>query len=472
MRQALQFYIDGQWVDPVAPATLEVFNPATDAVLGLVSLGSAADLDRAVAAARKAFGPWSQTSRAERLEVLQRVLAQYQARLGDLAQAVTEEMGAPAALAQHAQVPAGMAHLAIAAEVLKGFVFEEPRGDTLIVREAIGVCGLITPWNWPLNQILCKIAPALATGCTMVLKPSEIAPFSSQILAEILHEAGVPAGVFNLVQGDGPGVGAPMASHPDIDMISFTGSTNAGVAVARAAASTVKRVAQELGGKSANIVLDDAALPASVAAGVQAMMVNSGQSCNAPSRMLVPMARMDEAIAAAQAAAARVSVGDPAEAVSMGPVASRAQWDKIQGLIQAGVAEGALLAAGGPGRPEGLQVGCYVRPTVFAKVSNAMTIAREEIFGPVLCILGYETLEEAIAIANDTDYGLAGYVSGADLAQARDVAAQLRAGQVSINLASDLSAPFGGYKTSGNGREWGEHGFHDFLETKAILGHG
>ena len=470
MRHALKFYIDGTWSDPAELNTLDVINPATQAVCGAIALGGAEDVDRAVAAAKTAFAGWSATSREVRLGVLARILEEYQKRFGDLAAALTDEMGAPSTLAQRAQVPAGMAHLAIAAKVLKDFAFEERRDGTLIVREAIGVCGLIAPWNWPLNQILCKVAPALATGCTVVLKPSEQAPFSSQILAEIMDAAGVPAGVFNLVQGDGPGVGASLARHPDVDMISFTGSTRAGIQVAQAAAPTVKRVTQELGGKSAFIVLDDEGMPRGVAAGVQALMINSGQSCNAPTRMLVPTARMDEAVAAARATLEQLHVGDPTGSAHMGPVASLSQWNKIQSLIAAGLEEGAQLVVGGTGRPDGLNQGYYVRPTVFANVANDMTIAREEIFGPVLSILGYADLAEAVAIANDSVYGLAAYVSGVDTEAARAVAARLRAGQVSVNGASDLSAPFGGYKMSGNGREWGEQGFHDYLETKAIIG--
>jgi aldehyde dehydrogenase (NAD+) len=470
MREYLKFYIDGQWVDPVELRQLDVINPATEAVCGRIALGQAADVDRAVRAARKAFASFSRTSREERLDLLQRVLAEYQRRFGELAEAVTEEMGAPASLAQRAQVPIGMGHLATAIEVLKTFAFEEDRGTTRILKEPIGVCGMITPWNWPLNQITAKVAPALATGCTMVLKPSEVAPFSGQIFAEIMHAAGAPAGVFNLVHGDGLGVGVPLSSHPEIDMVSFTGSTRAGVEVAKNAAPTVKRVAQELGGKSPNIILDDARFAAGVDHGVKAMMNNSGQSCNAPSRMLVPHGRMDEAIAVAKAAAETITVGDPAGNFKLGPVASEAQWNKIQGLIRKGIEEGATLVAGGPDRPDGLDKGYYVKPTVFANVTNEMTIAREEIFGPVLSILGYGALDEAVAIGNDTEYGLAAYVSGEDLARVREVAGRLRAGQVCLNGASDRTAPFGGYKMSGNGREWGEFAFHDYLETKAVIG--
>ncbi len=471
MREYTRFYIDGQWVEPAEMKTLDVINPATEEVCGRIALGGVADVDRAAKAARKAFRIWSRATREERLDVLERILAEYQKRFGDLCAAVTEEMGAPASLAQRAQVPAGMGHLKTAAEVLKGFPFEEPRGQTLIVKEPIGVCAMITPWNWPLNQIACKVAPAIATGCTMVLKPSEVAPFSGQIFAEIMHAAGVPAGVFNMVHGDGLGVGVPLSSHREVDMVSFTGSTRAGVEVAKNAAPTVKRVCQELGGKSPNIILDDAALEKGVKTGVARMMTNSGQSCNAPSRMLAPAGRMDEVIAAARAAAEAITVGDPTGNATLGPVVSEVQFGKIQHLIQTGLDQGAELVAGGPGRPEGLDKGYYVQPTVFARVTPDMTIAREEIFGPVLSIMAYESVDEAIEIGNDTEYGLAGYVHGADLAKAREVASQLRAGQVSINGGSDGMAPFGGYKMSGNGREWGDFAFHDFLEIKAMMGY-
>jgi aldehyde dehydrogenase (NAD+) len=472
MREYLKFYIDGRWVEPAQPKTLDVINPATEQVAGRISLGSAADVDAAVMAARRAFPKFSQTSREERLELMQAILAEYQKRFGELAQAITEEMGAPANLAQRAQAPIGMGHLSTAIEVLKSFTFEQDRGTTRIVKEPIGVCGFITPWNWPINQITCKVAPALATGCTMVLKPSEIAPFSAQIFAEILDAAGLPAGVFNLVNGDGPTVGAAIASHPEVDMVSFTGSTRAGVEVAKAAAPTVKRVHQELGGKSPNIILDDDAFAKGVTGGVRAVMNNSGQSCNAPTRMLVPSKRMPEAIEVARAAAEVTTVGDPNGNFQLGPVVSDVQWNKIQGLIQKGIDEGATLVAGGVGKPEGLETGYYVKPTVFANVTNDMTIAKEEIFGPVLSILGYETVDQAIEVGNDTEYGLAAYVSGADIAKAREVASRLRAGQVSINGAGgDLMAPFGGFKMSGNGREWGDFAFHEFLEVKAVLGY-
>lgn len=471
MREYLRFFVGGQWVDPVELRVLDVENPATERVCGSIAIGSSADVDRAVTAARTAFGPWSQSSRKERLDLLQSVLSEYQRRSADLAAAVTEEMGAPPALAAGPQVQMGLGHLVTTIDVLKNFCFETARGSTLLVREPIGVVGMITPWNWPLNQIACKVFPALAAGCTMVLKPSEIAPFSGQIFTEIVQSAGAPAGVYNMVHGDGPGVGAALSSHPGVDMVSFTGSTRAGIEVARNAAPTVKRVTQELGGKSPNIVLDDESFTAHVAAGVASMMLNSGQSCNAPSRMLVPAARMQEAIAVARATAEQVAVGDPGNPAAIGPVASRAQFDKIQRLIRAGIDEGAEVVAGGPGRPDGLDVGYYVRPTVFAGVSNQMTIAREEIFGPVLCILGYDGTDQAVEIGNDTDYGLYGYVSGADLDTARAVARRIRAGTVSINHAIDIKAPFGGYKLSGNGREWGEFGFDEYLETKAIVGY-
>ena len=472
MRDYLKFYIDGQWVDPAVPRTLDVINPATEAVAGRISLGSAADVDRAVKAARRAFESYSQTPVATRIALLEAVIAEYQKRYADMAAAITEEMGAPAALAQKSQAAMGLGHLQTALAVLKDYRFEEPRGTTLVRKEPIGVCAFITPWNWPVNQIACKAAPALAVGCTMVLKPSEIAPFSAQVWTEILHAAGVPAGVFNLVNGDGPGVGSALSAHPEVDMVSFTGSTRAGIEVARNAAPTVKRVHQELGGKSPNLILPDADLKRAVTAGVRSVMNNSGQSCNAPTRLLVPNSRMDEALAIAKAAAEATTVGAPDSGATLGPVVSAAQWDKIQTLIAKGLEEGATLVAGGPGRPAGLDKGYYVRPTVLGGVTNRMTVAREEIFGPVLVIIGYDDVEQAVRIANDTPYGLAAYVSGADLEQARAVARRLRAGQVNINSAPpDLMAPFGGFKQSGNGREWGDHAFGEFLEVKAMLGY-
>ncbi len=471
MREYFNFYIDGQWVAPAVPTTLDVINPATEAVAGRISMGSAADVDRAARAARRAFDAWSQTPLAARAALLEAIVAEYQKRYADMAAAITEEMGAPAALASKAQAAMGIGHLQTALTVLKSYAFEEARGSTLLRKEPIGVCGLITPWNWPMNQIACKVAPALAVGCTMVLKPSEIAPFSAQVWTEILHAAGVPAGVFNLVNGDGPTVGAAIAGHPEVDMVSFTGSTRAGIEVARNAAPTVKRVHQELGGKSPNIILPDADLQRAVTAGVRGVMNNSGQSCNAPTRLLVPHSLMTEALAIAKAAAEATTVGAPDSGASIGPVVSAAQWDKIQTLISKGIEEGATLVAGGPGRPEGLDRGWYVRPTVLGHVTNRMTVAREEIFGPVLVVIGYDSVDEAVQIANDTPYGLAAYVWGADLEQARRVASRLRAGQVNLNgAAPDLMAPFGGYKQSGNGREWGDHAFGEFLEIKAVLG--
>jgi aldehyde dehydrogenase (NAD+) len=473
MREYLKFYIDGGWIAPARPNTLDVINPATEAVAGRISLGTAEDVDRAVKAAHEAFPAWSQTSREDRLALLARIMAEYQMRYGDIARAITEEMGAPAALAQQAQAGVGIAHLASTIELLKTYKFEEHRGETRIVKEPIGVCALITPWNWPINQIAAKVCPALATGCTVVLKPSEVAPFSAVIWAEVMQAAGVPAGVFNLINGDGPTVGAAMSAHPLVDMVSFTGSTRAGIEVARNAARTVKRVAQELGGKSPNIILEDADLATAIGGGVHRMMMNSGQSCNAPTRMLVPANKLDEVIAIAKAAAESITVGDPNGNFTLGPVVSENQWNKIQRLIETGVEEGATLVTGGPGRPEGLDKGYYVKPTVFANVTNDMTIAREEIFGPVLSILSYDTVDQAVEIGNDTVYGLAAYVSGSDPGRMREVASRLRAGQVSLNGANgDMTVPFGGYKMSGNGREWGDYGFAEYLEIKAVTGYG
>ncbi|MCK1479509.1 aldehyde dehydrogenase family protein [Bradyrhizobium sp. 197] len=470
MRSNRQFYIDGSWVQPSSHAVIDVINPADESVAGQVALGDANDVDKAVAAARKAFETFSQTSVEERLALLDRIIAAYQRRIGDLALAVSEEMGAPLWLAEQLQAPVGLVHFQIARAALANYSFEQGIGTTEVVREPIGVCALITPWNWPVNQVTCKVAAALATGCTMVLKPSEVSPFSATILTEILQDAQVPAGVFNLVHGDGQGVGNALTSHPDVDLVSFTGSTPAGIQVARNAALTVKRVHQELGGKSPNILLPSAELASAVKAGVAQVMLNSGQSCNAPSRMLVPAKRMAEVAQLARAAAEEWVVGHPASNAKMGPVASEAQWNKIQRLIKAGIDEGATLVTGGLGRPEGLDTGFYVRPTVFADVTNDMTIAREEIFGPVLSIIGYADEADAVAIANDTVFGLAAYVQGEHSA-AEAVARKLRAGQVTLNYADmDFAAPFGGYKQSGNGREWGEVAFGEFLETKAIVG--
>jgi aldehyde dehydrogenase (NAD+) len=473
MTDTRKFYIDGRWVDPVAPRTLEVINPATEEAFATISIGAAGDVDKAVAAARKAFESYSLTTREERLALLRRIVEVYTKHQDQVAEIITKEMGAPLWFSKAAQARTGLGHLAAVIEVLERYQFERMHKSTMMRREPIGVCGFITPWNWPINQIATKVVPALAAGCTMVLKPSEVAPLSAHLWAEILEEAGVPAGVFNLVDGDGAGVGQAISSHSGVDMVSFTGSTRAGVAVAIAAAPTVKRVTQELGGKSANIVLDDADLKRAVTAGVQSCFYNSGQSCNAPTRMLVTRKQHDEAVAIAQEVADAVKVGDPmADGVMLGPVVSEVQFKRIQGLIQKGIDEGTKLVAGGTGRPDGLARGYFVRPTVFAGVRNDMTVAREEIFGPVLSILPYADEDEAVRIANDTVYGLSGYVQSGDVERARRVAKRIRSGNVHINGApSDFAAAFGGYKQSGNGREWGEAGFEEFLELKAIFGY-
>ena len=471
MREALKHYINGVWVDPLIPSAVDVINPATEESAGRVTIGSPADVDRAAVAARNAFASYGRSTRLERIELLESVIAEYKKRRADVAAAITAEMGAPAELADKLHAAIGHIHLKIALNVLKDFEFSRQRGSTRIEFEPVGVCGLITPWNWPINQIAAKVAPALATGCTMILKPSELSPFSAQIWGEVMDAAGVPSGVFNLVQGDGPGVGAAIAAHPEVDMVSFTGSTGAGIEVARAAAPSVKRVHQELGGKSANILLPDADIEAAAAAGFRALVTNAGQSCNAPTRMLVPNSRRDEAIRGLTEAARSLRVGDPSTNPDVGPVVSRKQFDKIQRLIETGVSEGAKVIAGGPGRPEGIEAGFYIRPTVFVDVTNGMTIAREEIFGPVLCVLGYDSIDEAVEIANDTVYGLAGYIQGKDEALIAEVASRLRVGQVLVNQPHpDGMAPFGGYKQSGNGREWGDFGFEAFLEVKAVLG--
>ena len=467
------FYIDGQWVLPAIPKTIDVIDPSTGQSFAALAVGSAADVDKAVAAAKRAFPSYSNSSREQRLTWLRALLTAYNDRSAELAQAVSQEMGAPLAFARDAQVWVGRAHLESTIKALEDFVFAEDRGTSRIVKEAIGVAGLITPWNWPLNQIVTKVAPALACGCTVVLKPSEIAPLSGLLFAEAVHASGLPKGVFNLVNGDGPSVGQVIAGHPDVDVVSFTGSTRAGIMVAQTAALTVKRVSQELGGKSANIILADADLESAVSQGVDAVMANSGQSCDAPTRMLVPADRLEDAIGFAKAAAEKWRVGDPRdEATTMGPVVSEAQLNKIQRLIQKGIDEGARLVTGGLGRPAGLLAGFYVKPTVFAGVTQAMTIAREEIFGPVLSIMTYRSIDEAVAIANDTVYGLAAYVQSKDLESARAIAAQLRAGTVNLNYPSwDVFAPFGGYKQSGNGREYADFGMGEFLEIKGIIGY-
>ncbi|OHC45399.1 MAG: aldehyde dehydrogenase [Rhodobacteraceae bacterium GWE1_64_9] len=469
----LKFYIDGAWVDPLGTERLGVENPATEEIIGEIALGTEADADRAILAARAAFDGFTAWPVADRIALVRRILEVYNRRYEDFAQAMSLEMGAPIEWARGAQAWAGQVHIESTITAAEEMVWEYSRGNTRIVNEGIGVCALITPWNWPMNQIACKVAPALIAGCTMVLKPSEIAPLSGLLFAEVCHEAGVPAGVFNLVNGTGPVVGARMSAHPQVDMVSFTGSTRAGTAVAAAAAPTVKRVAQELGGKSANIILPTADLAAAVKGGVEGCFGNTGQSCDAPTRMFVPRASHDAALEVAKAAAAEVVVGDTQDsATTMGPLVSRMQFDKVQGLIAKGIEEGATLVCGGLGRPEGTNRGWYVRPTIFGDVTNQMTIAREEIFGPVLAILPYDTVEEAIEMANDTVYGLAAYVQG-PVEEARAVGRRLRAGQVNLNYPDwDTFAPFGGYKQSGNGREYAGWGIHDFCEVKALVGYG
>ncbi len=467
-----QFYIDGRWVDPVEPKELQVINPATERVAGVISMGGPKDVDKAVAAARRAFDGYSQTTPAERLALLERVLAAYQSHYDAIAQAISTEMGAPITLAKGSQTRIGVGHISAMIDVLKTFKFEERHGTTRLVQEPVGVCALITPWNWPMNQVAAKVVPALAAGCTMVLKPSEYAPFSAILWAKVMHEAGVPAGVFNLINGDGAQVGAPLSAHPGIEMVSFTGSTRAGAEVARNAAASVKRVHQELGGKSPNVLLEDADFERAVTKSVQHVFQNSGQSCNAPTRMLVPAAKLAEVEAIAKRAAAAAIVGDPAsEKTTIGPVVSKTQYERVEGFIEKGIAAGATLVTGGAGRPEGLSKGYFVKPTIFSNVNNQMTIAREEIFGPVLCILPYRSEEEAIQIANDTPYGLAAYVWSKDNVRARRVGSRIRAGQIALNGAfGDMQTPFGGFKMSGNGREYGEHGLRDYLEVKAIIG--
>lgn len=473
MEKKLKFYIDGAWVDPVAPSSLGIVNPATEETFAQISLGSRQDVDRAAKAARRAFATYSRVSVEERLTYLRKIIEGFRARLPELARTMTLEMGSPITFATERQATVALFHFEEAARVLAQYKFEERMGNGIVRREPIGVCGLITPWNWPLNQVASKVAPALATGCTVVLKPSEIAPLSSMLFAEIVHDAGIPAGVFNLVNGDGPTVGEAIAAHPEIDMVSFTGSTTAGVKVAKLAADTVKRVAQELGGKSANIILGDADVKAAVIAGVHACYTNAGQNCQSPTRMLIPRAQRDLAFEAAREAVATIRLGDPLDPAStMGPLVSPAQFDKVQKLIQSGVDEGATLVAGGTGRPEHVGRGYYVRPTVFGDVTRQMRIANEEIFGPVLSIMSYDSEDEAIEIANDTPFGLAGFVQSRDLDHARSVANRIRAGRVYLNGAAfDRSLPFGGYKQSGNGREFGVFGFEEYLEVKAILGY-
>ncbi len=474
MSNLLKFYIDGQWVAPIGAGRIQVINPATEESIAEIAAGGSADVDRAVAAARRAFVAFSVTSKDERLTLLRRILEVYQdhqMRIGDL---ISSEMGAPIGFARNAQAGTGQGHLKKMIEVLEAYTFEMLNGTTMVRREPIGVAGLVTPWNWPINQIVCKVLPALAAGCTMVLKPSELSPLSGIAFTEVLHEAGVPAGVFNLVNGSGEEVGEALSAHPDVDMMSLTGSTRAGVAVSRAAAGTIKRVTLELGGKAPNILLPDVDFEDAVRRGTLACMRNSGQSCSAPTRMLVPQSQMARAAQIAADAANGLRVGDPSSPeTELGPVISKRQFEKIQDLIRSGIEQGARLVAGGPGRPADLSKGYYVRPTVFADVKTGMRIEREEIFGPVLSIVGYRDEDHAIEIANDTVYGLTGYVQSRDLERARAVARRIRAGSVLINYAPvDSNGPFGGYKQSGNGREYGIFGLEEFLEVKGMVGYG
>ena len=468
-----RFYIDGRWTQPAAPTLRDVVNPATEEPVTRVALGGRSDVDAAVLAARRAFPAYAAMPHAQRVELLRAIVAEYLRRAPRIADALTAEIGAPVALARGAHIALGAAAANQTIALLERFQFRRLRGTTLLVHEPIGVCGLITAWNWPMFLVFLKVFPALAAGCTVVLKPSELSPLSAALFAQAIDAAGVPPGVFNLVQGDGPTVGAALAAHPDVDMVSFTGSTRGGIEVARAAAGNVKRVVQELGGKSANILLPDADFGVAVGKGIAHCFNNSGQTCVAPTRMLVPLERHEEVKALAREAAASFVVGDPRDAhTTLGPVANLAQFEKIQSLIESGQAEGAELVAGGQGRPQHLSRGYYVRPTIFANVRNDMRIAREEIFGPVLCILPYRDEDEAVAIANDSPYGLSGFIQSADLERARRVALRLRTGTVNINdPGSDPDAPIGGYKQSGNGREKGEFGLLEYLETKAVVGY-
>ena len=466
-----KFYINGSWVDPIKKETIDIINPADESIVGKLSVGSAEDIDKAVKAARTAFSSFSESSIKERLDLLNTIRNIYKKRFDDIADAIMTEMGAPINLARGAQAMVGLGHLKTAIRVLEEHKFEYAHNGYTVRHEPIGVCGLITPWNWPINQIVSKLGPCLASGCTAILKPSEIAPLSANIIAEIIHEAGAPAGVFNMVHGIGPIVGEAMSNHPDIDMMSFTGSTRGGIAVAQASAKTVKRVSQELGGKSPNIILDDGIFEKSVTDGVKGTMSNTGQSCNAPTRMLVPATRHDEALKIAKDAAEQLTTGNPKnEETDIGPLVSEVQYNKVQRLIEAGISEGATLVTGGSGKPEELDSGYYVRPTVFGNVNNKMEIAREEIFGPVLSIIPYNSEEEAIEIANDTEYGLAAYVSGENKDKMMMLARKIKAGQIHLNHGSaGTNAPFGGFKQSGNGREKAEWGLEEFLEVKAIM---
>jgi len=474
MEDYKKFYINGEWVVSENGTSFPVINPATEKPFAEIALGTVEDIDLAVKAAQQAFPSYSQTPLHDRIELLQKLLEIYKQRIDEMAELISREMGAPLGLAKQAQAPSGLGHLLATIEILKNYRFEEKINSFHIRKEPVGVVGCITPWNWPMNQVVCKVAPALGSGCTVVLKPSEIAPLSAHLFAQMVHDAGFPPGVFNLVNGDGLTAGTALSAHPGVDMVSFTGSTRAGILVAQGAAPSIKRVSQELGGKSPNILLADADIQNSAYAGAKRCFNNSGQSCNAPTRMLVPQERYAEAVAAAVEAAADTKVGDPTQADSaIGPVISELQFNKIQRYIQTGIDEGATLSCGGPGKPEGLETGYYIKPTVFSDVNNEMTIAREEIFGPVLCIIPYKDEEEAIRIANDTPYGLSSYISSGQIENARRVASRIHAGMVHINGASGgFGSPFGGYKQSGNGREWGVYGLEEFLEVKSIMGYG
>ena len=466
-----KFYINGEWVSPSKDETIDIINPSDEAVIGTLNVGSEADIDMAVEAAKSAFSNYAQTSVAERLDLLKEILNQFEKRFEDFVEAITTEMGAPVKLSRAAQAAVGMNHLKTAIRVLAEHKFEYPFNGYIVRQEPIGVCGLITPWNWPINQTISKLGPCLASGCTAVLKPSEISPLSANIIAEIMDAAKVPKGVFNMVHGLGPIVGEALSNHKDVDMMSFTGSTRGGVAAAQAAAKTVKRVSQELGGKSPNIIFDDEKFEQSVTIGVQKIMENTGQSCNAPTRMIVPKSRQDEALEIAKNVSEKLITGDPTkEETDIGPLVSQTQFDKVQRLIDSGIKAGAQLVTGGLGKPIGVNAGYFVKPTVFGGVDNSMDIAQEEIFGPVLSIIPYEDMDHAVKIANDTSYGLSAYVCGSDLEKLKAVARQIRAGQVHVNYGSGgTNAPFGGFKQSGNGREKAEWGLGEFLETKAIM---
>lgn len=472
MKQYDKFYINGKWVDPVESRVMDITNPATEETIGQLALGSVEDVNQAVAAARSAFGSWSLSTKEERLALLDKIIELYTERMPEMAQAISSEMGAPMGMALNSQASIGLVHFQTARKALEDYEFEDPRGITRVVHEPVGVCGFITPWNWPMNQIACKVAPAIACGCTIVLKPSELAPLSAHLFTQIMHDVGTPAGVYNMVQGEGPDVGAALSSHPDVDMVSLTGSTRAGRSVSIAAADTIKRVALELGGKSANIILEDADIERVVAEGVRECFSNTGQSCNAPTRMLVPAKYHDLAVKVAKETAESIVPGDPnADTTNIGPLSNKAQFRKVQNMIQQAIDDGTELVTGGVGRPDGLEQGYYVKPTVFANVTNDMMIAREEVFGPVLAILPYSDEEQAVEIANDTPYGLAGYIQTNDQEKARAVARRIRAGTIYLNNpAFDPNAPFGGYKQSGIGREWGGFAFDDFLEIKGIVG--